>query len=70
MKRPTRDLLEEIQATFPGIQWDAKVLEDLVEPRFGIITGFPELLEDIHALYERDLGDCAPAGPLTAPIEE
>lgn len=68
MDKPTKSLLEEIQAAFPTIQWESEVLEEVVTLHFGVITGFPELLEDMDRLCRIDLGDLAPAGPLIPPL--
>ena len=36
-------------------------LSELVDPKFGIITGFDDLLEDLESLRRLDLGDTPPA---------
>ena len=67
MKRPTKELLVQVQATFPAFEWSDAELDDLVRPGYGLITGFPELLVEIDRLCERDLEDLPPAGALAAP---
>ena len=48
----------------PSFQWSQGELEELVAPRYGIITGFQSILEDIRHLQEFDLEDIGPAGNL------
>ncbi len=67
MKEITKDLLHRVQESFPSLEWSDTELDDLVKPSFGIITGFPELLEGIDRLSHRDLGEIPPAGTLPAP---
>ena len=67
MKRPTKELLAQMQATFPAFEWSDAELDDLVRPGYGLITGFPELLIEIERLCERDLEVLSPAGALPAP---
>ena len=67
MERLTKELLVQLQATFPTFEWSDADLDDLVRPSFGLITGFPELLSEIGRLCERDLEDLSPAGALPAP---
>lgn len=67
MKRPTKELLAQMQATLPAFEWSDAELDDLVRPGYGLITGFPELLIEIERLCERDLEDLSPAGALPAP---
>ena len=44
--------------------WSEAELDELVAPRFGIITGFQGLLTELEALRRLDLGEIPPAGPL------
>lgn len=67
MEKLTKELLIQMQATFPTLEWSDAELDDLVRPSFGLITGFPELLSEIDRLCERDLEDLSPAGALPAP---
>ena len=67
MERPTKELLVQMQATFPTFEWSDVELDDLVRPSFGLITGFPELLIEIDRMCARDLGDLWPAGASPAP---
>jgi len=67
MKKLTKELLIQMQATFPTIEWSDAELDDLVKPGFGLITGFPELLIELDRLCKLDLGGLPPAGVLSAP---
>lgn len=55
-------MVEEL-ATHP---WSEAELDELVAPRFGIITGFQGLLTELETLRRLDLGETPPAGPLRA----
>ena len=67
MEKLTKELLKQLQAAFPTLEWSDAELDDLVKPSFGLITGFPELLTEIDRLCKRDLGELSPAGVLSAP---
>lgn len=67
MKKLTKELLKQMQGTFPTLEWSDAELDDLVKPSFGLITGFPELLTEIDRLCKRNLKDLPPAGILSAP---
>ena len=67
MEKLTKELLIELQAAFPTLEWSEAELDDLVKPSFGLITGFPELLTEIDRLCQRDLEELSPAGVLSAP---
>ena len=67
MREITRNTLEGILREFPTIEWTADELGELVAPRFGIISGFGDLLDDIDKLAALDLRDVAPAGGLPVP---
>ncbi|WP_244313954.1 hypothetical protein [Roseibium denhamense] len=41
--------------------WTEAELDELVDPKLGIITGFQELLEDLDVLRQVDLGATPPA---------
>ena len=53
------DMVDQL-ATHP---WSEAELEELVAPRFGIITGFQGLLHELETLRHLDLGETPPAGP-------
>ena len=41
--------------------WRDEELEELVNPKMGIITGFQELLDELEVLRKHDLGSLPPA---------
>lgn len=64
MKKLTRRTLEDIRNSFPTIAWGQEDLQELVAPKFGIISGFSQLLDDLERLMTVDLELTPPAGPL------
>ena len=53
--KPTKETLTRMMAELDGYGWRDAELEELVEPRLGIITGLAELLEDLERLRKSDL---------------
>jgi len=45
--------------------WEDAEIDELVDPKLGIITGFQELLEQLEGLRKIDLGSIPPAGDIT-----
>lgn len=64
MKPLTGDTLGRMVEQLATHPWSAAELDELVAPRFGIITGFQGLLTELEALRRLDLGETPPAGPL------
>jgi hypothetical protein len=64
VKPVTRNTLDAMAEELAAHPWRGSDLEELVAPRFGIITGFQGLLEELEALRLSDLGETPPAGPL------
>lgn len=60
----TKTTLQSIMAEFPTHEWSDKELEELVAPKYGIITGFQKINEDARKFIEIDLKDIEPAGIL------
>ena len=56
--------LQLIKAEFPIHDWSKEELNELVSQKYGVITGFNEILNDIRELSEQDLDDIAPASNL------
>ncbi len=54
--------LQLIKAEFPVHDWSEEELNELVSQKYGVITGFNEILNDIRELAGQDLDDIAPAG--------
>ena len=50
-----------------GHAWRDSEIEELVEPKLGIITGFQQLLEQLEALRAIDLDALPPAGRIDKP---
>ena len=64
MKPLTRETLAGMVEELATHPWSEAELDELVAPRFGIITGFQGLLTELEALRAMDLGETPPAGPL------
>ena len=60
----TKTTLQKIIAEFPTHKWSDVELEELVSPKYGIITGFQKINEDTRKLIEIDLKEIEPAGKL------
>jgi hypothetical protein len=54
--------LQLIKAEFPIHDWSEEELNELVSQKYGVITGFNEILNDIRELAGQDLDDIEPAG--------
>lgn len=66
MKPITKDTLAGIVDELAAHPWDRAELDELVAPKFGLITGFQGLLTELEALRRLELGETPPAGPLRA----
>jgi hypothetical protein len=69
MRKSSKKLLSQktlqlIKAEFPIHDWSEEELNELVSQKYGVITGFYEILNDIRELTGQDLGDIEPAGNL------
>ena len=62
MKPISKKVLMGVIEEMPSFSWGAAELDELTRPKFGIITGFQNLLDDIEHLRELDLGATGPAG--------
>ncbi len=58
----SRKTLQLIKAEFPIHDWSEEELNELISQKYGVITGFNEILNDIRELAEQDLDDIEPAG--------
>jgi hypothetical protein len=61
MEPVRKTTLQSIVREFPVVPWNDDELEELVAPRYGVITGFSALLSEIDALVSMDLGTIGPA---------
>jgi hypothetical protein len=64
MRSVSRETLKRIIEEFPTVAWSDSELDELVSPSFGVITGFQELVNNIAALTQTDLGHTPMAGSL------
>ena len=58
---PKLRTLAEIRDTFAAHGFSDAELSELVDPQFGIITGFSDVLEQLEVLRMMDLGSTPPA---------
>lgn len=57
MKPVTKPTLMRINEEFPSVSWSEEELEELVNPRQGVITGYQQMLDEIQVLERIDLQD-------------
>ena len=57
MKTLRKETLLNIVEEFPSFRWDQGVLEELIDPKLGVITAFGEILDEIETLMSLDLGE-------------
>ncbi len=67
MQKLDRQTLLGIRDQLGGYAWDDAEIDELVDPKLGIITGFQELLEQLEQLRKLDLGATPPAGDIGKP---
>ncbi len=60
----TKMTLQRMMVEFPTHEWSDRELEELVAPKYGVITGFQKINADTRKLLETDLKDIEPAGNL------
>lgn len=61
MKKLTKQTVTNICAQMASHKWTEDELDELVDPKLGIITGFQDLLEELDTLRQIDLGTTPPA---------
>lgn len=61
MKTLQLDTLKSIRDQLASFQWRERELNELVDPKLGIITGFQNLLSQLESLRQVDLGAIPPA---------
>ena len=64
MKALSMETLTRITDEFPTMSWPEGDLEELVAPKYGLITGFQDFLREVEMLQAIDLHEVATAGPL------
>jgi len=67
MQKLDRQTLLGIRDQLGGYAWDDSEIDELVDPKLGIITGFQELLEQLEQLRRIDLEATPPAGDIAKP---
>ena len=66
MQKLNKKTLLGIRDQLGSYAWDDIEIEELVDPKLGIITGFQELLDQLECLRRIDLGSTPPAGDISA----
>lgn len=61
MKPLQKQTLQGICDQMASHDWSDAELNELVDPKMGIITGFQDLLEELELLRKTDLGTTPPA---------
>ena len=61
MDRVKRETLSGLTAQLAAHRWRTEEIDELVEPKLGIITGLQSLLDELESLRRTDLGFTAPA---------
>ena len=66
MQKLDKNTLLGIRNQLGCYSWNDIEIEELVDPKLGIITGFQELLDELESLRKIDLGSTPPAGDISA----
>lgn len=61
LKKPSFETLAGIRETFAAHRFSDDELAELVDPQFGLITGFADLMAQLEILRAMDLGKTPPA---------
>ncbi|MEL7529427.1 MAG: hypothetical protein AAFN16_26935 [Pseudomonadota bacterium] len=61
MKPLRKQTLEGICNEMASHDWSDAELDELIDPKMGIITGFQDLLQELEVLRRIDLGTTPPA---------
>jgi len=64
MHKIDRQTLLGIRDQLASFGWSDAEIDELVDPKLGIITGFQDLLEQIEVLRKVDLEAIPPAGDI------
>jgi hypothetical protein len=64
MKRLEKTTLVAIRDQLAGYNWHDQELDEIVAPKFGIITPLQTLLDDLGRLRGHHLGSLPPEEPL------
>jgi hypothetical protein len=64
MQKLDRQTLIGIRDQLASYAWDDAEIDELVDPRLGVITGFQQLLDQLEVLRKVDLDALPPAGDI------
>lgn len=67
MKKLQKQTLVGMRDQLGGYAWRDAEIDELVDPKLGIITGFQELLEQLEELRQVDLVSTPPASDIPRP---
>jgi hypothetical protein len=58
--RATLDVLQAFNELLLDRRWTEAEIRQLVEPRFGVVSSFERLSQDLSEILKKDLGDIPP----------
>ena len=58
--RATLDVLQAFNEALLDRRWTEDEIRQLVEPRFGVVSSFGSLAQDLSEILQKDLGDIPP----------
>jgi hypothetical protein len=61
LRKPRFETLTGVREAFAAHSFSDDELSELVDPKFGIITGFADLMAQLEILRSMDLGTTPPA---------
>lgn len=61
MQKLQKDTLTSICSQMASHSWSEAEINELVDPKLGIITGYQDLLNELEQLRKIDLGTIPPA---------
>ena len=70
MKPLQKSTLAQVCEELAAHPWREAELEELVDPKLGVITGLQDLLRELEKLRLTDLGTLPPAQGVRAPDQE
>lgn len=65
MRKIQRQTLLGIRDQMGSYAWEDAEIDELVDPKLGIITGFQDLLDQLEQLRRIDLESIPPAGDIS-----
>jgi len=64
MKRLERETLTRLRDQMASFGWSDAELDELIDPKLGVITALQDLLDDLERMRRTDLGFIPPNEPL------